>query len=685
MATTIVAAGTAIVPPIGSRVLVCGDMFDSEESHWQRSCGLGEFIDSDPPKNTVFFEGKVLKYVRNYVFQAYFLFDKTKINVRPDQVYKIIENETPLPEFWVFRPDYGDQLYRVKGVTFIKAGDEEIKTPQSFDSNNANGATPLSSPAAAVQEDAAAPEPPPQPRRQRRRRAVRNNVNAAPAAAVVAAPVAMAAPAVPAIVEPHAVRDGSESDDDFATDSDQEEASDYEDDEEVRWTPPKNWASLIRKTPELEKYGAAVWRVPADRGSLPTVHPQPLRADTFHIKPDGDRPLLNMYLDAFPIQSYWEMKKTETLRYAEQCQADPDYPGGARHWNPDWCTVPNLLRCAIVDIMRGLCPSKNLQSFFQGYEYNVAGRKFSRSGASEFLSLSLLVYEQLNRFSHLANNEARPARGHADYDKCYLVRPTIEHGQSACKRWCTPGTDSALDEGGLPSRHNWLRKRDQSKPHTYFIELLMACCSETRFCHSFFVNEGKEIAVLRPNRRPGQSKYIKVPYKQNEFNAMDWEFSKKFGIAAGHMHYFARKLREFGLRENDHVYNLHVDKRWDSVIGMVDAKKTFNISVTCSVKNSSRYHVANLLGVATDKSNSNRGKYRSATTTIDGVVVNVVQWMDSKLCGFASTQFGSAEMKDTRRKGRHKLVISCPSMVVERGQKFRAVDSNDQMRLSDVR
>ena len=625
----------------------------------------------------MFLEGKVIKHVANNVFQAYFIFDKTKANLTPEQVHKIIENDVPLPEFWVFRADDGNTLSKVRGVTFIKAGEQEIKRPQSFDSNNAHGATPLSKPTTPVEEETVEEETAGQRTtgRRRRRRTRSQNIVADAAAAAVA----------PQIIDRDLPRDGSASDDSFATDSNNEEASEYDSDEELQWCPPKNWAALIRKTPELEKYGAAVWRVPAVRGSLPTIHPQPLRADTFHIQPEGDRPLLNMYLDAFPITSYWELKKRETLRYAEQCQADPDYPTGARNWNPNWCTVPNLLRCAVADIMRGLCPSKNMQSFFQGYEYTVAGRTFGRSGASDFLSLSLLIYEQLNRFAHLADNEARPPHGHADYDKCYLVRPTITHAQSACERWCTPGTDSALDEGGLPSRHTWLRKRNASKPNRYFIELLMACCSETRFCHTFFVNEGQETTVRRPNRRPGQSKFIKQPYRQNEFTDIDWEFAKKYGIAAGHMHYFSRKLREFSPQENDHVYNFHVDKRWDSLIGMVEVKKKFNISYTCSVTNTSRYHVCNQLGVPNDKSNSNRGKYRSATTTIDGTVVNTVQWMDSKLTGFASTQFGTGEMQDTRRSGRHKLVISCPNMVVERGQKFRAVDSNDQMRLSDCR
>ena len=92
--------------------------------------------------------------------------------------------------------------------------------------------------------------------------------------------------------------------------------------------------------------------------------------------------------------------------------------------------------------------------------------------------------------------------------------------------------------------------------------------------------------------------------------------------------------------------------------------------------------MANKLGVTQSKKRANRGKYRSATTTIDGVTINAVQWMDNKLVGFASTQFGTSEMRDTRRTGRHKYAIPCPAMVVKRGQKFRAVDSNDQMRLS---
>ena len=138
---------------------------------------------------------------------------------------------------------------------------------------------------------------------------------------------------------------------------------------------------------------------------------------------------------------------------------------------------------------------------FNGYQHQVGTRVFGRDGASGFLKLTLLMYEQLQRFAHLANNETRPGRSEPNYDKWYLVRPTLTHAQSACTRWCTPGTDSAHDEAGFPSRHNWLRKRNVSKPHRYFIEALMCCCSESRFCHTFFINEGQTETILLMNSK----------------------------------------------------------------------------------------------------------------------------------------------------------------------------------------
>ena len=151
------------------------------------------------------------------------------------------------------------------------------------------------------------------------------------------------------------------------------------------------------------------------------------------------------------------------------------------------------------------------------------------------------------------------------------------------------------------------------------------------------------------------------------------------------MHFFARKLREKDPEDQDYVYQIHCDKRWDSFIGMVESKRKFNVAYTSSVDKKSRYHVCYQLGVVKGKQRSNRGKYRSVRTTVHGVTVHAVCWADNKLVGFASTQGGSAEVRDTRRQGRHQVIIKCPEMVITRGRNFRAVDSNDQIRLSKYR
>ena len=46
-------------PNVGTHVLVCGDIFDSGGTHWQRAMGLGPCINVDPPRGTVFFAGTV--------------------------------------------------------------------------------------------------------------------------------------------------------------------------------------------------------------------------------------------------------------------------------------------------------------------------------------------------------------------------------------------------------------------------------------------------------------------------------------------------------------------------------------------------------------------------------------------------------------------------------------------------
>ena len=211
----------------------------------------------------------------------------------------------------------------------------------------------------------------------------------------------------------------------------------------------------------------------------------------------------------------------------------------------------------------------------------------------------------------------------------------------------------------------------------------MLCAAKSRFCLDFFVNEGQSKNIKRTNRRPGQHGYKKVPYKQFEFTDEDFDFALSRGATAGHMQYFARRLRE-RVGNDGYIYHIHVDKRWCNVTGMVAAMDLHQVAFTCSVKKGARFHVCYDLDMIKSKKRANRGKYRSATTTINGVQINTVLWQDSKLVGFASTYSGTENSPVTRRQGRFEFDIACPKMIVVRSDNFRAVDSNDQMRMGDV-
>ena len=204
--------------------------------------------------------------------------------------------------------------------------------------------------------------------------------------------------------------------------------------------------------------------------------------------------------------------------------------------------------------------------------------------------LTMTQYQQLLRFMHLVDNSKKTRPSDGDHDKCFHVRPLITLLQDAFQRWFYPGRNNAVDEAGFPSRHHWLRSYNASKPHKYFIEVLMAACSKTRFVWSFFVN------VKRARRRRGQSKFKKVQHFQKEFNADERDVQTKHGATAAQMVHFARKLREYDPKDPvanyASTYRLFTDRRWDNLVGIVLAKKDHGVSYTATVKSGHRFHVA---------------------------------------------------------------------------------------------
>ena len=236
--------------------------------------------------------------------------------------------------------------------------------------------------------------------------------------------------------------------------------------------------------------------------------------------------------------------------------------------------------------MRGMVKARNDATFFKPPVY----RRFRMVGAEEILGLTLFQYQQLLRWAHLAPTKKRKPSSSPDYDKCYYVRPLITLLQKSFFEWFTPGKDNAMDEAGIPSRQRWLRNFNKDKPHKYYIELIMACCSRTRFCWHFFVNESSKKIVKNLKRsvagrgKRARALFLKVPHYQPEYSSLDREVQDRLGATAAHVMYFSRILRESITDEaSDMTYRMYVDRRWDNLAGIVMAKRLYDVSYTATV------------------------------------------------------------------------------------------------------
>ena len=239
--------------------------------------------------------------------------------------------------------------------------------------------------------------------------------------------------------------------------------------------------------------------------------------------------------------------------------------------------------------MRGLVKCRDEEKFFK---CEKRGDHYVRTGAEKVVGLTLNQYQALIRFLALASAEDRPSSRSDNHDKCWFVRPLITLLQQAFMRWFIPGKDSAMDEAGVPSRFRWLRNFNKDKPHKYYIELLMACCSVTKFCWHFFVNESSKKVVRNLKRnisgrgKKNRAMFNKHVHFQPEYNAQDRENQQVFGASAAQILYFARQLRarDMGGDMDEMSYRIFVDRRWGNLAGIVAAKRRHNVSYTATVR-----------------------------------------------------------------------------------------------------
>ena len=346
-----------------------------------------------------------------------------------------------------------------------------------------------------------------------------------------------------------------------------------------------------------------------------------------------------------------------------------------RHLDWRWFTAANYIRVFAAVLMRGLVNARDDPDFFGGIKHGP----FESVGAEKVVGLTLNQYQQLLHYMHLVDNAKARAPSHDNFDKLFKVRPMITMLQSVFWRWCTPGKNNGMDEATIPSRHKWMRTFNPTKPSKYFMEILMTCDSETRFCWAFFVtesvkktihnrhrggrNKGKFLRVCNNSHSSRDSSLLvyhntQVPHYQYEYGPRERQVQLQFGSAPTQMIHFARLLR--ARYPSPVVYRIFVDRRWDSLPGVYYGRKEYNVSFTATVRMNAKYHVVAywINVVKKSKKMSKRGKYRISTVNVDDITLNTCLWNDSSLLGGISTDLGCEDDPVTRRTGRHLPDVS---------------------------
>ena len=374
-----------------------------------------------------------------------------------------------------------------------------------------------------------------------------------------------------------------EEDGDYMTDDGIETEAEHPA-ETITWKQSKQWEAEAKEDDFVKECSTAVWQAPAHRHEVRSLPTGPEQETTFNV--DGNRESVDLLLDALPIHAFWKaVMARQSWTYAQQ-----NRNRSTRQLKKEWFTAANYLRCYAALLMGGMVEARDNPELFRG----TTRGPFKRTGAEEVCGITINIFEQLMRFKHLVNNNDKKASSSDEFDKCFHVRPMITFVQKAIWRWCNPGKNNSVDEAGFPSRSRWMRTFNPSKPVKYFIESLMACCSETKFCWAFFVNESGKKTVLRRHRvqrsgRRNQTKFVKAKHYQWEYSESERVAQDRFGPATAQMLYFARLLRT--RYPAPLTYRIFVDRRWDSLPGIVLARKNYNVSYTATVKFGSRYHI----------------------------------------------------------------------------------------------
>jgi hypothetical protein len=106
--------------------------------------------------------------------------------------------------------------------------------------------------------------------------------------------------------------------------------------------------------------------------------------------------------------------------------------------------------------------------------------------------MSLLRFQQIKRYFHLANNRDRKDRTHPQYDRLFHVRPMLDIISKTFKKYYNLGWSVAVDESMIPFKgRSFMKQYVKDKPCKWGFKLWAMCCGATGYFASITVYAGK--------------------------------------------------------------------------------------------------------------------------------------------------------------------------------------------------
>jgi hypothetical protein len=195
------------------------------------------------------------------------------------------------------------------------------------------------------------------------------------------------------------------------------------------------------------------------------------------------------YLFALLPWVWWVNASKQTNLYATQ-EREANGAGGrgngrSRPWTP---TTPRDI-CGFVAILivMALVPLPSVEYFFT----DKLGLQFVVLPSLKHV-MSLVRFQQIKRYFHLADNRGRKDRDHPLYDRLFHVRLVLDTISVTFKKYYRLGWMVAVDESMVPFKgRSFMKQYLKDKPCKWGFKIWALCCGRTGYFASVAVYAGK--------------------------------------------------------------------------------------------------------------------------------------------------------------------------------------------------